>query len=127
MRKKILMIATSNATELNGKKTGLWLSELTHFLDVIDKAGFDFDLASPLGGDIPLDESSSTASQMKDPINARFMADPTFVAKLHGSLKCSEVAPSHRSEPAVRQGRRRGAPRTAPARSLNPLIVNGGA
>jgi putative intracellular protease/amidase len=94
MRRKILTVATSNAAELNGKKTGLWLSELTHFLDVIDKAGFDFDLASPRGGKIPLDESSTTASQMKDPINARFMADPGFVAKLNGSPKCSEVNPS---------------------------------
>lgn len=88
---KILTIATNDATVLNGKRTGLWLSELTHFLDIIDKAGFGFDLASPRGGKIPLDEKSVTPSQLKDAANARFMADPAFVAKLEGSLKCSEV------------------------------------
>lgn len=91
MKTKILAIATSNATELNGKKTGLWLSELTHFLDVIVEAGFDFDLASPGGGKIPLDENSVTEKQRRDPVNARFLADPTFVAKLERSLTCSEI------------------------------------
>lgn len=88
--RKILAIATSNATELNGKKTGLWLSELTHFLDVVKRAGFGFDLASPAGGKIPLDEKS-TETLESDPINAKFMADPGFVRALEGSLKCSEV------------------------------------
>lgn len=90
---KILAISTSNATELNGKKTGLWLSELTHFLDVIRDAGYEFDLASPLGGKIPLDEKS-VDSFRKDPVNARFMDDPNFVKMLEGSLRCDEVDPS---------------------------------
>lgn len=94
MREKILAIATNDATPLNGKKTGLWLSELTHFLDVIDKAGFGFDLASPQGGRVPLDEKSVTPGQQSDPANTRFMADPTFTAKLAKSLKCGEVDPS---------------------------------
>lgn len=91
MKAKILAIATSDATELNGKKTGLWLSELTHFLAVVKDAGYDFDLASPRGGKIPLDEKSATQSQLDDPVNKRFLADPSFVAKLEGSLKCSDV------------------------------------
>jgi hypothetical protein len=77
-------IATSADPSLKGKKTGLWLSELTHFLDVIVKAGWEFDVASPRGGKIPLDEGSATDSQLKDPVNARFMKDPRFVAQLLG-------------------------------------------
>ena len=92
--RKILAVATSDATVLNGKKTGLWLSELTHFLDVIDRAGFAFDLASPLGGKVPLDEKSVTPGELKEPVNARFLADPSFVAKLENSLMCSEVDPT---------------------------------
>lgn len=92
--RKILAVATSDATVLNGKKTGLWLSELTHFLDVIDRAGFAFDLASPLGGKVPLDEKSVTPGELKEPVNARFLADKSFVAKLESSLKCSEVDPT---------------------------------
>lgn len=90
---KILTIATSDATELNGKKTGLWLSELTHFLDVVVRAGFDYDVASPKGGKVPLDEKSAE-SLTSDPVNARFMADASFVGKLERSLKCAEVDPS---------------------------------
>jgi len=88
--KTILAIATSSAAELNGNKTGLWLSELTHFIDVVERAGFGVDVASPKGGKIPLDEKS-LESQHKDPVNAKYLATPGFVAKLENSLKCSEV------------------------------------
>jgi putative intracellular protease/amidase len=88
---KILAIATNDATVLNGKKTGLWLSELTHFLDVVERAGLGFELASPRGGPIPLDEQSVAPRQLADPINARYMADPSFVARLERSLACGEV------------------------------------
>lgn len=87
---RVLAIATNNATEINGKKTGLWLSELTHFLDVIVAAGIAYDLASPLGGKIPLDEKSA-ATLESDPVNARFMADPAFVEALAHSMKCADV------------------------------------
>lgn len=87
---RVLAIATNNNAELHGKRTGLWLSELTHFLDVIEKAGIAYDIASPLGGKIPLDEKSA-ASLTSDPINARFMADPKFVDALEHSMKCADV------------------------------------
>lgn len=88
--KMILAIATSSAAELKGRRTGLWLSELTHFMDVVERAGFGVDVASPQGGPVPIDEGSRK-SQHKDPVNARYLADPGFVAKLENSLKCSEV------------------------------------
>jgi putative intracellular protease/amidase len=91
--KRILAVATSNATELNGKKTGLWLSELTHFLAVVVDAGFAYDLASPLGGKVPLDEKS-LATLEKDPVNVRFMKDPAFTAQLEASLEASAVDPA---------------------------------
>lgn len=91
---KILAIATNDATVLNGKKTGLWLSELTHFLDVIEAAGFSFDLASPRGGKIPLDEKSTSERQLKDASNVKFMTNPTAAAKLQDSLACKDVDPS---------------------------------
>jgi len=87
---KVLAIATNDATELHGKKTGLWLSELTHFLDVIEAAGYGYDLASPRGGRIPLDEKSLDSLE-KDPINAKYMAQSAFKSGLENSLKCSDV------------------------------------
>jgi putative intracellular protease/amidase len=91
---KILAIATNDATELKGKRTGLWLSELTHFLDVIEAAGYGYDLASPQGGRIPLDEGSAVPAQLKDPVNAKYMARPAFKQQLEHSRKCSEVDPT---------------------------------
>ncbi|HMI94264.1 MAG TPA: type 1 glutamine amidotransferase domain-containing protein, partial [Polyangiales bacterium] len=91
---KILAIATNDATELKGKRTGLWLSELTHFLAVIEDAGFGYDLASPQGGRIPLDERSAVAAQLKDAVNARYMANPAFKQRLEQSLSCSDVEPA---------------------------------
>jgi putative intracellular protease/amidase len=90
-KKKILAVATSDASTLKGKKTGLWLSELTHFLEVIADAGMEFDVASPRGGKIPLDEGSATEKAMCDKVNARFMKDPSFVQQLESSLPLAEV------------------------------------
>jgi putative intracellular protease/amidase len=89
--KKILAVATNDATVLKDHRTGLWLSELTHVLDVVVAAGYGYDLASPAGGKIPLDEGSIKGSSAKDPVNARFMDDPAFQAKLEYSIPCAEV------------------------------------
>jgi putative intracellular protease/amidase len=93
---KILAIATNASPSLHGKPTGLWLSELTHFLDVIERAGYAYDLASPKGGKIPIDERrKSLAGQVKsDPVNARYMADKRFRALLETSLPCADVNPN---------------------------------
>src|SRR5262245_25503320 len=93
---KILAIATNASPVLHGKPTGLWLSELTHFLDVIVEAGYGYDLASPLGGKIPIDErrKSLEGQRRSDPVNARFLGDPEFSARLSGSLRCADVDPA---------------------------------
>ena len=90
----ILAIATNDATVLKDHKTGLWLSELTHVLDVVLAAGYAYDIASPRGGRIPLDEGSTKGAAAKDPVNARFMDDRECLAKLENSLPCAAVDPS---------------------------------
>ncbi|HEY3498076.1 MAG TPA: type 1 glutamine amidotransferase domain-containing protein [Polyangiaceae bacterium] len=92
---KILAIATNAAPLLHGKPTGLWLSELTHFLDVIEGSGFGYDLASPLGGKIPIDErrKSLEAQVRSDPVNARYMNSAGFLEKLGASLRAADVDP----------------------------------
>ena len=56
---RILAVVT-NAGEYEkvGYRTGLWLGELTHFLDVAEEAGFRVDIASPRGGYVPIDPES---------------------------------------------------------------------
>src|SRR5688572_14042640 len=90
--KKILAIATNCNPELgNGKRTGLWLSELTHFVEVVTGAGYEVDIASPVGGKIPLDAASVSERAMKDPANIHFMANDRLKRSLENSLKVSEV------------------------------------
>jgi putative intracellular protease/amidase len=91
---KILAVATNDATVLKDHKTGLWLSELTHVLDVVVKAGYGYDLASPAGGKIPLDEGSIKDGSAKDAVNARFMDSSEFLNKLEYSIPCAEVVPA---------------------------------
>lgn len=56
---KILVVMTNHsAYPSRSDKTGLWLTELTHFYDVALAAGYEMDFVSPLGGQVPLDERS---------------------------------------------------------------------
>lgn len=56
---KLLVIVTNvGEYEKVGYRTGLWLSELTHFLDVVEQAGYQTDIASPSGGYVPIDPDS---------------------------------------------------------------------
>jgi putative intracellular protease/amidase len=73
---KILMVLTSHdKLGATGKKTGFWLEEFAapyyHFID----AGADVTLASPLGGQPPLDPSSDTQASQTD-ATIRFKKDP---------------------------------------------------
>lgn len=90
--KKILTIATNaNPVIAKGKKTGLWLSELTHFVHEVSLAGYSVDVASPKGGKIPLDESSTSKSQMKDKANIHFLGDEKLKASLDHSIAVADV------------------------------------
>lgn len=90
----ILAVATNAAPDLGSFTSGLWLSELTHFLDVVEEAGFDWQIASPAGGRIPLDEHSTTAAQLRDPSNVRFQEDPRLQDALADSAGCADVDPA---------------------------------
>lgn len=95
--RKILIIVT-NADEFKevGFRTGLWLSELVHFWNVVEKAGYHMDIASPLGGEIPLDPQSliiphiSNAVGLGGKLTKRYK-DKSFRTLLNNTLKISEV------------------------------------
>ena len=72
---KILMVLTSH-DELGdtGKKTGFWLEEFAAPYYVFKDAGADVTLASPKGGQPPLDPSSDTADAQTD-ATRRFKSD----------------------------------------------------
>ncbi|MCE7066457.1 type 1 glutamine amidotransferase domain-containing protein [Dyadobacter sp. CY326] len=86
---KVLIVCTNHETFPNKTgKTGLWLSELTYFYDVMSKRKVLMDIVSPLGGKIPLDERSL---DLKDECNAKYWEDATFRSKLDNSLSPNDV------------------------------------
>ncbi|GHB80334.1 type 1 glutamine amidotransferase domain-containing protein [Persicitalea jodogahamensis] len=86
---KALIVCTNHVTFPNKpNKTGLWLSELTHFCEVLDRHRIMYDLVSPLGGAIPIDERSL---DLKDESNEKYYGDEAFRQRLETSLKPSDV------------------------------------
>ncbi|MCF2519258.1 type 1 glutamine amidotransferase domain-containing protein [Dyadobacter sp. CY351] len=86
---KVLIVCTNHETfPTKTGKTGLWLSELTYFYDVMSKRRVLMDIVSPLGGKIPIDERSL---ELKDECNAKYWEDAAFRAKLNNSLSPAQV------------------------------------
>ncbi len=89
---KILMVLTSHDQLGNtGKKTGFWLEEFAAPYYVFKDAGADVVLASPKGGQPPLDPKSDEAdSQTAD--TRRFKQDPAAQAALAHTAKLAGVS-----------------------------------
>jgi putative intracellular protease/amidase len=87
----ILMVLTSHdKLGHTGKQTGFWLEEFAAPYYVLKDAGAALTLASPLGGQPPLDPSSDAiAAQTGD--TARFKADPAAQAALAHTVRLSTV------------------------------------
>jgi putative intracellular protease/amidase len=91
MSKKILMVLTSHDTLGDtGEKTGFWSEEFAAPYYAFLDAGVGLTLASPKGGQPPLDPKSSEAGfQTED--TARFNSDVAAKAVLANTAKLSEV------------------------------------
>jgi putative intracellular protease/amidase len=89
---KILMVLTSHDKLGNtGEKTGFWLEEFAAPYYVFKDAGAAITLASPRGGQPPLDpKSDDPASQTES--THRFKADSAAQAILASTLKLREVS-----------------------------------
>lgn len=90
---KILIVVTNNPGPGGGlKRTGLWLSELTHFYDEMERRGFAMDFVSPQGGAVPLDpQSLLPLPLMADKSTRARRGDTQFMDRLQSTLKPSEV------------------------------------
>lgn len=89
--KQILMILTSHETmENTDDKTGVWLGEFTDpYYEFIDK-GYRVTLASPKGGEPPIDPMSKVTEHITGS-NRRFMDDEAAQAEFRSTLTLSEV------------------------------------
>jgi putative intracellular protease/amidase len=89
---KILMVLTSHSELGNtGKKTGFWLEEFAAPYYVFVDAGVSVTLASPQGGQPPLDPSSDVPTAQTD-ATKRFKRDPAAQDGLAHTVKLASVA-----------------------------------
>ena len=87
----VLIVLTSHDTLGNtGRKTGFWLEELAAPYYVLKEAGAEVTLASPKGGQPPLDPKSNEPSFQTDETR-RFEADAEATAALANTVPLSSV------------------------------------
>ncbi len=97
---KILIIVTNTGEyEKAGFRTGLWLSELTHFWDVLEKSGYQMDIASPSGGYVPLDPESLILQEAGHMVGLegkvhKHYEDRAFMNRLMDTMKIAIADPA---------------------------------
>ena len=88
---KVLIVLTSHSDLGNtGKKTGFWMEEFAAPYYVMADAGVELTIASPKGGQPPIDPSSET-QDAETPATKRFDDDPDLKAKLANTVLLSQV------------------------------------
>jgi putative intracellular protease/amidase len=86
---RILIVATSHdRLGDSGRKTGAWLEELAIPFYIFKEAGALITLASPKGGEVPLDPKSESIIVSTSTMR-RFQKDPEAIALLEHSLPLS--------------------------------------
>ena len=89
---KILIVATGIGAYANAiLPTGLWLSELTHIYHRAKGLGCKITIASPKGGEIPVDPESLKPFTL-DKMSKAYWNDPEFRELLHHAQSLDEVA-----------------------------------
>lgn len=92
---RILVVLTNHsAYPSRSDHTGLWLTELTHFYDVAQAAGYQMDFVSPQGGKVPLDERSMKSFYLDKSARAH-LADPKFMQRLNTTLSPTAINASN--------------------------------
>ncbi|MBN9524404.1 type 1 glutamine amidotransferase domain-containing protein [bacterium] len=94
---RILTIVTNvGEYEKVGYRTGLWLGELTHFMDAVEKSAFRCDIASPKGGYVPIDPESLMLQELGHavglggPVHNHY-EDRTFMDRLKDTMRVADA------------------------------------
>src|SRR6195952_1488386 len=89
---KVLMVLTSHDQLGNtGRKTGFWLEELAAPYYTFKDAGADIVLASPRGGQPPLDPKSNEPANQTD-LTRRFETDDAAQAQLAATVRLDSIS-----------------------------------
>lgn len=90
--KKILLVVTNVERYADGHTpTGLWLSELTHIYHSAGDEGYDITIASPAGGNTPVDPESLKPFVL-DSITKAYWEDSAFQDLLQHTESLQEIA-----------------------------------
>jgi putative intracellular protease/amidase len=90
---KVLMVLTSHDRLGNtGRKTGFWLEEFANPYYILKDAGLDVTLASPNGGQPPLDPKSDDPASETE-ATRRFKGDKEAQSALAHTVRLSDVSP----------------------------------
>jgi putative intracellular protease/amidase len=88
---KILIVVTSISMYESGKlETGLWLSELTHMYHLAKEQGYEIIIASPKGGNTPIDPES-LKPMVLDKMTKEYWSDSSFRELLKHTKSLTEV------------------------------------
>jgi putative intracellular protease/amidase len=88
---KLLIVLTSHSDLGDtGKKTGFWIEEFAAPYYVLADSGADISIASPLGGQPPVDPKSEEPGA-QTPATKRFYTDLDAIDKVANTIKLSDV------------------------------------
>ncbi len=91
---KILIVLTSHSELGNtGKKTGFWIEEFASPYYVLADAGAVITIASPEGGQPPVDPKSEEVAA-QSPSTQRFYKDSELIYQVANTLKLSDIHPA---------------------------------
>ena len=91
---KVLIVLTSHSKLGDtGEKTGFWIEEFAAPYYVLADAGAELTIASPKGGQPPVDPKSESPDS-QTPATKRFYSDNEAIDKVAHTLKLSEVSQS---------------------------------
>lgn len=89
---KMLAVVTGTDMYADGNlETGLWLSELTHIYHCAEEKGYEIIIASPKGGNVPVDPES-LKPMVLDKLTKGYWDDPEFRNELRHAKSLDEVA-----------------------------------
>ncbi len=88
---KILIVLTSHSELGNsGEKTGFWVEEFAAPYYVLADAGAEITIASPKGGQPPVDPKSELADAQTS-ATSRYYKDETTMDKVANTVKLSDI------------------------------------
>ena len=95
MKLCLFIVTSTDRLRASPQRTGLWLSGLTHPYFELMQAGFEADIASPLGGPVPIDPYShpltSESVTQDDIVSHGFLSAPQHASALQSTLKLEDV------------------------------------